>query len=719
MASQMAVAVKWDSVGLMGTFTLQPAMAPEHWKRLEQFRDRSIPKLDNLRRAAGAGLRVPATWWIWARDLRSEPSLPRALPPGPIIVRSASPTEDQRGSSRAGQFLSTVVPEVGDFAQATARVAGSLPKDELGLPQGALFVQPLVAAEEAGVAFFDGFYFERTRAADSNAALTSGQARGTVHRGHLQRDDPWSIWLAAIYAVFGQEAGGDARLDIEYAHDQAGFILLQVRPALFPIRRNETLTLANIRETIGEFPSPWLASAILEAARDVSFLAAVDPVIALWDESLVIELGGRLWNNLSLMFRASDRYGLPRRLVPDVLGGIVNHPADNRLLLNRFLASMPRFLRSLGSGIPRYWHAERELRRLDEAIESADGLAELFEATVLGLRQLIGTAATIAGLLAVMARIRGWLHLPPCARLISEEMMQRYEELRHIGDPAERARRLDAWLADHGHRGPCESDPARPRFAELRELLLRDLAEAHRSVGAAPGRNGRRCRRAWYSGLLRPLFRIDERREWYRDAFTRRWWRLRQRVLDQGKRLVAAGLLDLPEDVFWLRRENLDQGAGLREIVRAARTELDAVRDLVFPLTTTREPIETLLQNRDRPQETRPADGVFPGIVLCPQVIEGRVLKADDVTALLQGTGSPNARPRHNPGSPGARPVLGRILPAGSRRRGRSRWRAESRFDPAPRGAPARDRQLRRDLCLRPNRRPHPPGRQPRHRGAS
>jgi rifampicin phosphotransferase len=612
-----------------------------YWKPLERFQDKKIPKLHNLSRAAAAGLRVPPTWWISADRLSPELGPPREISSGTVIIRSASPTEDQRSSSRAGQFLSTVVAQGGDFAGAAGRVVDALPRDEPGLPLGAVFVQPLVAADEAGVAFFDGFYFERTRAADSNAALTSGQARGTVDRGHLQRDDPWSAWLAAIYAVFGQEAGGDARLDIEYARDQAGFILLQVRPALFPVRRNETLTLANVRETIGEFPSPWLASAILEAARDVSFLAAVDPVITDWDESLVIELGGRLWNNLSLMFRASDRFGLPRRLVPDVLGGTVNRPADNRLLLGRFLASVPQFVRSLRHAIPRYWHAERELGRLDEAIESAVGLTELFDITVLGLRQLIATAATIAGLLTVLDRIRRRLHLPPSARLITDQMMQRYDELRQIADPAERSRRLDAWLADHGHRGPYESDLARPRFAELREMLLRDLTEAHQSVTAAAGRNGRR--RPWYRSLLRPLYRIDERREWYRDAFTRRWCRLRQRILDQGKRLAAAGLLDLPDDIFWLRREHLDQTAGLREVVRAARAEQEAGRDLVFPPTTTREAIETLLQNRHRAQEARPTDGVFPGIALGPQVIEGRVLKADDLTMLLQGTGSPGS----------------------------------------------------------------------------
>jgi pyruvate,water dikinase len=615
-------------------------MPLDYWHRLQCFQDAQVPKLYHLRRAASAGLRVPPTWW------QSAARVPPVLPPpaplgsGPLIVRSASPTEDRDTSSQAGQFLSLIVRKENEFAEAVEQVVGSLPRDAGGSPRGAVFVQLLVAAEEAGVAFFDGFYFERTRAAGSNAALTSGQERGVVQRGHLARGDAWSDWLSAVYAVFGSGHGGAARLDIEYARDETGFVLLQVRPALFPIRRNETLTLANVRETVGEFPSPWLTSAMLVAARDVSFLAEVDPVIAEWEESLIVELGGRIWNNLSLIFREADRLGLPRRMTTDALGGAVSRPEDNRFLVRRFLASVPVLLRAYRLGVERYWHAERELRRLDEAIAAAGSLDGLFAVTVEGLRQLIATAATIAALLAGTVRLRRLLHLPPGARLITEEMMWRYDELRHVADAAERTARLDAWLARHGHRGPFESDPARPRFAELRELLLADLASAHSSRnGPPPAARPRR----WHSALVRPFYRIDERREWYRDAFTRHWFRLRQRILEEGKRLVAAGRLDQPEDVFWLRQEQLGDVDSLRDHVRAARAEQEAVRDLTFPLTTTREEIEALLQHREKTRSNLPSERLFSGISLCPSTVEGQVVKADDVTTLFQQAGQGGA----------------------------------------------------------------------------
>src|SRR5438128_776357 len=97
------------------------------WQPLERFRDPSIPKLNNLRRALGAGLRVPQTWWHPARTLT--PALaapPEELGHGPLIVRSGSPTEDQRTTSNAGQLLSLVVRRRSEFADSLRRVVQAL-----------------------------------------------------------------------------------------------------------------------------------------------------------------------------------------------------------------------------------------------------------------------------------------------------------------------------------------------------------------------------------------------------------------------------------------------------------------------------------------------------------------------------------------------------------------------------------------------------------------
>jgi pyruvate,water dikinase len=227
------------------------------------------------------------------------------------------------------------------------------------------------------------------------------------------------------------------------------------------------------------------------------------------------------------------------------------------------------------------------------------------------------------------------LRLHGAARLVTQDLMDGYHRLTSL-PPEERATGLDAWLALHGHRGPAESDPARPRFAELRDVLLRDLlaAPAGAAPPPAPGR-ARRLSRA----LLRPLFWIDERREWFRDEWMRRWARLRARLLEEGRRLVAAGELAEAEDIFLLTGADLRSGKPLREAVSNNRARREAVRDLDLPLTATREEIEALIAWTETGARDEATGCVFPGIALGPAVVEGRAVRAADLAALLADGG--------------------------------------------------------------------------------
>ncbi len=142
------------------------------WRKLAGFRDSSVPKLDNLRRAAVAGLRVPETWWMPASEAEKGAPFPAALAGRPLIVRSGSPTEDTHATSNAGQLLSLAVRDPMGFPNALARVVAAMPRE------GVVFVQPLIQAEEAGVAFFDGFYYERTLASGGNEEPDLGPGAG-------------------------------------------------------------------------------------------------------------------------------------------------------------------------------------------------------------------------------------------------------------------------------------------------------------------------------------------------------------------------------------------------------------------------------------------------------------------------------------------------------------------------------------------------------------
>ena len=604
------------------------------WQTLKRFRDRSVPKLDNLRRAAEAGLRVPAACWASAVELAAAGSLPGPpveLGAGPWIVRSGSPTEDTRLTSNAGQLLSLPVRDPSEFGAALQRVLDALPVDEKGRRRGVVFVQPLLAAEEAGVAFFDGFYYERTQARGGNEGLTSGQARGEVSRGHLARRDPWSDWLASIHAVFGAGSDGDARLDVEFARDAAGYVLLQVRPALFPLERNPTLSLANHKEILGDPPSPWMVSALVEAGQDLSFPAQADRAIRGWGEAYAVEAGERAWLNVSFWYRWMDRFGLPRTLVTEGVGGHADGPADARILPGRFLASIPRLMWFQWCCLRTLPGLARAFRRFDRSIEKAQGLAGLHAATAEGLTLALRGNFAINAALSGVSRLRRLFRLAGAARVVTQDMMEEYSGLRSVS-PAGREAALDQWLSRYGHRGPLESDLARPRFAELRDVLLQDLANA----GAEPAGAGR-IQPGRLASLLRPFYWIDERREWFRDEMMRRWQRLRAHILDEARRLVALGGLDTPADVFWLRRSDINGTLPLRAAAAAGKARVEAVRHIELPQSAPLNVIQNLLTQAARTQSELAGRKVFPGIPLSPAVVEGRAVKADDLVTLLRG----------------------------------------------------------------------------------
>ena len=592
------------------------------WRTLARFRDPSVPKLDNLRCAAAAGLRVPETWWMPAAEAaRTDVGAPLS---GPLIIRSGSPTEDTQATSNAGQLLSVAVREPAAFDESLARVVAALPRDARGAPRGAVFVQPLIVAKEAGVAFFDGFYWERTLAAGGNEELTSGQARGEVTRGHLARQDPWSQWLTSVHRPFRREA---PRIDVELARDGAGWVLLQVRPALFPIVRNETLSLANHREILGDPPSPWIASALAAAGREVlSFFAAADPEVEKWEEAYAIGLAERAWMNFSFFFRLMDHWGLPRTFLTEGVGGEGGGPADRRLLFGRFVRKSPRLVWLQLRNLMTMARAKRELSELDRRIAAASGLAELHEITTEGLALALRTNFAIGGALTGVSRVRRFLGIRGLARVVTREMMEEYGRLFTIA-PTDREDALDDWLARYGHRGPLESDPIHPRFAELRDLLLQDLANADPNVGAGlvPAREDA-SPRLW--------FRIDEIRERFRDDLMRRWQRLRAAILEEGRRLVTAGELESAEDVFWLRGVDL-RGGSLREAAAAGRERVAHSTSLNLPLTASREEIERAVARSEQIQAEASGRRVFPGIALGSAVVEGRAVKADNLVSLL------------------------------------------------------------------------------------
>jgi pyruvate,water dikinase len=283
--------------------------------------------------------------------------------------------------------------------------------------------------------------------------------------------------------------------------------------------------------------------------------------------------------------------------------------------------------------------ASRALKTLDAQIEKARGLAELHQATVAGLVLALHTNYAIAGVCSALAMIRRVLHIPGSARLVTQEMMEEYSRLAFLPNAAAREAGLDTWLKQYGHRGPLESDLSRPRFAELRAVLWQDLHGTAPAPASKAATKLHPVKAGFLKKFFRPFFWMDERREWFRDATMRRWQRLRERILEEGTRLAAAGELDRPEDVFWLRGCDLEKPVSLRAAEAAGRQRAKVIEGIDLPLTGTREKIQGLLQQAGLARAEESGRRVFSGIPLNPAIIEGRVLKADDLTTLLTEVG--------------------------------------------------------------------------------
>jgi len=625
-----------------------------HFLKDKSFKDPSIPKLHNLFRAARAGLPIPPTAWAWAAELQRDApvSIPDPYPHFPelrlpIIVRSASPSEDTGKTSSAGQFLSLVVREAAKFPQALADVITALPYHE-GNYQGAVFIQPLIDAETAGVTFFDGFYFEETSAAGSNQALTSGQERGEIVRGHLERGDLHSEWLLRLGRIFAgpidiewaiPRTGGDPAQS-EAIHVESGTrVILQVRPALFPIRRNETLSLANHKEILGDPPSPWMVGMIAEVTGPVmSYFATIDPVVGTWDETYSVELVERAWLNFSAFFRLLDHWGLPRTMITEMFGGESRgNPLDARLIPRRFLQSIPRLLRMQWLNLCRIKGIPRLLQDIDTRLLASHGLRDIWQASADVLAESIQTMFALGGMIKGMMQVRRALRIRSGGKIVTQEMMREYTELAAISDEPARLAHLDSWLERFGHRGPLESDPSQPRFAELRETLIADLRRDRASITAPmPGR-----RSQLLTVMTRPFFLPDEWREHFKNDLMRRWQRLRAKILEQAKIAVDAGWLDAPEDVFLLRGEDVAADPTTwRDRAAVRRNRVDEARSLDLPGTSSRDQVEAVFQTARIHRPTPRADletsaHVFKGIGLGRRIVTGTAVRVATLAFVL------------------------------------------------------------------------------------
>jgi phosphohistidine swiveling domain-containing protein len=214
---------------------------------------------------------------------------------------------------------------------------------------------------------------------------------------------------------------------------------------------------------------------------------------------------------------------------------------------------------------------------------------------------------------------------------------------------------FESFWFEHRHRGASYKDLVHPRWGDDKGQLLGLVAGSLSNVGPSPREQNRamaeirrrtqaellaRCKgvRRWRRPLLRWLFRYNEiymsERDNHRYYFDRVWYQLRRIYRAHGRRLCARGVLEAPDDVFFL---------GAKEVEQALQGELDAneararvrVRRQVWNETLRTQPpkfISGYAGHADAPP--RSGEWSWVGIGASPGVATGRARVIYDVREL-------------------------------------------------------------------------------------
>jgi len=414
-------------------------------------------------------------------------------------------------------------------------------------------------------------------------------------------------------------------LDLEWAEAGGTIWWLQMRPQTRPLTdalpHGVAWSRANLREVLPEIPSAFTRS-LLGTALEEGIAGSLRRYGIDRDASVPVltHVYGRPVLN-EVVLTPGDRLGVPRS-AHKLAFGAGGAPSDPVAPLR--LRTALRHPRLLWRATRMAAGAEREGARLVERIRqvrtdltglelrATGGLAlmeQVREVMALG-RDLTACQLVVAG--ALMSRQYGVLQrlrdhplptsalariMAPGDKTVSTEMVEGLEDLavrfgprvdvrealeRTLQEgessydrwaeelPAAMWARIRAWLEAYGHRGPFESDIARPRYAEdtcLLAALLLPLVrgaprsplqrEASREAAAAEAWEAvrRRCGPASVARIRRqlgPLRRLMGLRERLRSEMIAVYRPLRDALLRLGSDLAAAGRLRQSTDLWHL-----------------------------------------------------------------------------------------------------------------------------------------------------------------------
>lgn len=625
--------------------------------------DREIAgaKAATLGELARAGFPVPEGFVVTGELDEAVLAAQRALGDVPLAVRSSAIAEDLADASFAGQYDTVLDVRGADALLAAighvrasagnARVRGYRAARAAAGQEGiAILVQRMLTPEAAGVAFTanpvtgDRADVVITAARGLGERVVAGEAVGdewVVREGQptCRRSVEHAIDAEQAAAVAELARRAEAHLgapqDIEWAIERGRLYLLQARPMTAlpepadwtPPSPGYWMRSFRLGEWLPEPMTPlfrdWLLELIeagyLDGMRGTAgaavpfrhaaingwyYMAAPSPrtIPGIFVRALVQSRGRVLSVLLNGLLRPSTQ--------PEV--------ADRRLL--RRLARdwrdrlLPRYQQLVAEGERRVESAAPS--ELDEIVNRVGALAGayLWSLAIVG-----GSAWKMEGCLARFLRrhvaaeveggVQGLLRGLPSANLAV---------------PAYAVQSVDWYRPTAGELGqalpPETGSERRARLAAERE---RAEAAVRRALSDRPAVLAR------FEALLEVAQRYAGLREEQARHFTLGWPLLRRCALRLGEAARAAGVLNRPEDAFFLTRAELQARTGRQDAVARRRAEWERQRRLVAPLTIGTPPrlLERSLAGAVEAVRTggRPPEGAIVGEPASPGRATGAV----------------------------------------------------------------------------------------------
>jgi len=532
-------------------------------------------KAATLGELARAGFPVPEGIVALPEDSPAEIAAAIRAMPGPFAVRSSGIAEDTAGASFAGLYDTVLDVSAAQVAEAVARVRASGSSQRVaayaGSAQSAIpvLIQRLVKADVAGVAFTaDPIRGDRDVTLVSavrglGERLVSGEANAEewVVRGDdaHPRSDPKLLDAARARRVAELARHVEQRFgvpqDVEWAMVGGELYLLQARPMTalpepvsWQVTRGAWVRNFRFGEWLGAPVTPLFESWALDRMEP-----RLRPRVP---GKLHIVLNGWYFYSMDWFPPVDDEAidDLVKSVASGVLSPFIIRPGEAHFDhdLHEWQAELsPAYHRAVqeAESIVTKAPIERLMGLIDQVLDHA---GEHFGSITI----VSGNAWKVEADLAEFYR----RHL---AARIGGSHLDLLAGLRAATFAPHAVESIDWYFPTAGERGPPPNDDAEARRARLEQRRLEAERRARGSL------RGQSKPMAEFEKLLRRAQQLAPIREEQTAEFTLGWPVMRKALRRIGELLVARGDIAARDDVFFLRRKELDRRADRREVVRS------------------------------------------------------------------------------------------------------------------------------------------------------